>query len=119
MGDRVLVSMVEVNDQSRAIAKAFKAYNEVEKKILPVPARIKSMKYIDGTGYKIYVVIAKGIVGQIIEEEKNIKVAMDPAAMFQPEEDSNAKGTNPGLVMIIVLVAVILSLIFFIVVMVI
>jgi hypothetical protein len=115
MGDRVLISMVETNDQSRAIAKAFKAYDEEEKKILPVPARVKSIKFIEGTGFKIYVVIAKGIVGQIVEEEKNIKVAMDPAAMFESEESVSAKGATPGIGMIIVLVAIILSLVFFIV----
>ena len=115
MGDRVLISMVETNDQSRAIAKAFKAYDEEEKKILPVPARVKSIKFVDGIGFKIYVVIAKGIVGQIIEEEKNIKIAMDPAAMFESEESVRAKGVKPGIGMIVVLVAVILSLVFFIV----
>jgi hypothetical protein len=114
MGDRVLISMVEENDQSRAIAKAFKAYDEEEKKIKPVPARIKSIKYIDGTGYKINVVIAKGIVGQIVEEEKNIKVAMDPAGMIDTENTPKTQGMNPGLMMIIILVAVILALIFFI-----
>ncbi|HEY1406834.1 MAG TPA: hypothetical protein VF857_09510 [Spirochaetota bacterium] len=109
IGDRVLISLIEMNDHSRSIAKAFNAFNAEENKILPIPARIKSLRYIDGTGFKIYVVIAKGIIGQIIEEEKNIKVALDPAAMLENADEKEEKG-KAGLVMIIGLVAVIIIL---------
>jgi hypothetical protein len=110
IGDRVLISLVEMNDQAKSIAKAFHAYNEEEGKILPIPARIKTLRYIDGTGYKIYVVIAKGILGLIIEEEKNIRIAMDPTVMVDNTDGEEAKG-GPGLFVIIALVAVILTLI--------
>ena len=117
IGDRVMVSMVEMNDQSKSVARAFNAYNEEEGRILPVPGRIKSLRYIDGTGYKIFVVIAKGILGQIIEEEKNIKVLMDPASEVHDEKENASTGKS-GLVIIIALLALILVLVGFIVVMV-
>jgi hypothetical protein len=110
IGDRVLISLVELNDQAKSIAKAFHAYNAEEGKILPIPARVKTLRYIDGTGYKIYVVIAKGILGLIIEEEKNIKIAMDPAIMVDDTDGKETKG-GPGLFVIIALIVVIITLI--------
>jgi hypothetical protein len=110
IGDRVMISLIDLNDQNKSIAKAFKAYDEEEGRILPIPARIKSMKYIDGTGYKIFVVIAKGVVGQIIEEEKNIKVALDPAVVQQEDPEKN-QGNKTGLMVIVALFAVILILV--------
>jgi hypothetical protein len=118
IGDRVMISLVEMNDQAKSLAKAFNAYNEEEGRILPLPARVKSLRYIDGTGYKIYVVIAKGILGQIIEEEKNIKIAMDPAVEMLEKQEAPASNKS-SLVIIIALLALILSLVGFIVVMVI
>ena len=109
ISDRVMISLIDNNDQTKSLAKAFNAYNAEENRILPIPARIKSMRYVVGVGYKIYVVIAKGIVGQIIEEEKNIKVAMDPAVMVEAAEEKEQKGIS-GLTLIIGLVAIILVL---------
>lgn len=118
IGDRVMISLVEMNDQAKSLAKAFNAWDEENSRILPLPSRIKSIRYIDGTGFKIYVVIAKGILGQIIEEEKNIKVAMDPAVQVEEKQETQAS-SKFGLVIIIALLALILSLVGFIVVMVI
>lgn len=114
MGDRVLVSLVEMNDQSRAVAKAFNAFNAEENRILPIPARIKSMRYIEGTGFKIYVVIAKGILGSIIEEDKRIKVAMDPTTTVELNVESEHVGGS-SLSMIIILVSLIIMLVGFII----
>jgi Domain of unknown function (DUF4899) len=110
LGDRVLISLIDHNDTNKSIAKAFKAYDEAEGRILPIPARIKSLKYIDGTGYKIFVVIAKGVVGQIIEEEKNIKVALDPAVLIQ-EDTEKVQGSKAGLTVIVALFVVIIVLV--------
>jgi hypothetical protein len=110
IGDRVLVSLVEMNDQTKSIAKAFNAYNQEEGRILPIPARVKSLRLVDGAGYKIYVVIAKGILGQIIEEEKNIKVALDPSVIVTGKDEKQSPG-NTGLIMIVALVAVIIILV--------
>ena len=116
ISDRVMVSLVEMNDQSKSVARAFNAYNEEEGRFLPIPGRVKSIRYIDGTGYKIFVVIAKGILGQIIEEEKNIKVMMDPASALEQKEEPGANKSS--LAMIIALFAVIIILVGFIVIMV-
>jgi hypothetical protein len=110
LGDRVMISLIDHNDQNKSIAKAFKAYDEDEGRILPIPARIKSLKYVDGVGYKIFVVIAKGVVGQIVEEEKNIKVALDPAVMIQVDPEK-VQGSKAGLMVIVTLFVVILVLV--------
>jgi len=109
IGDRVLISLIDNNDHTRSLAKAFNAYNAEENRLLPIPSRIKSIRYIDGVGFKIYVVIAKGIIGQIIEEEKNIKVALDPAVTVEVTDDKETKGIS-GLTLIIGLFAIIIVL---------
>ncbi|MGL4368580.1 MAG: DUF4899 domain-containing protein [Spirochaetota bacterium] len=118
IGDRVMVSLVEMNDQSKSVAKAFNAYDEENSRILPIPARVKSLRYIEGTGYKIFVVIAKGILGQIIEEEKNIKIMMDPATQAEEKAQAAAVAGKSSLAMIIALMAVIILLVGFIIIMV-
>lgn len=110
-GDKIMVSIVEHSSQAIEIAKAFNAYNEEQKRIDPLPARVKSAVYVDGVGYKIFAIIAKGIIAKILEEEGNIKVALDPAfqATLEPEETKNSS----SLPMIIGLVtAIVLMLIF-------
>lgn len=111
-GDKIMVTMLEETNQVVQIAQAFRAYDQEKKRILPVPARVTSIKYIDAVGYKIFALIAKGVYSAIIEEETNIKVALDPvyaAAVTEKAEKSESKSI--GLPAIISLVAVILGLI--------
>jgi len=112
-GDRVMITMIEQNNQTLQIAQAFKAFNKEQNRILPVPARVVSIKYIDGLGYKVFAMIAKGVLAQVIEEETNIKVALDPAATPAAADKEDAKG--PGLPAIIGLVAVFIVLLMIIV----
>lgn len=86
-GDRVMISIVDTNPQAVKVAQALEAYED--EKFKPIPARITYVKYIPQKGYKVYGLIAKGIVVDIDEEEDNIKVALDPsyAATIQPEEE--------------------------------
>jgi len=99
-GDRVMISIIDNNPQAIKVAQALKAYeNETFK---PIPARITYVKYIPQKGYKVYGLIAKGIVVDIDEEEDNIKVALDPtyAATIQPEKEE----TKPNYVIMTILV---------------
>ena len=111
-GDKVMITLLEENNQTIQIAQAFKSYDAEKKKIMPLPARITTIKFIDGVGYKIFALIAKGVYTVVIEEETNIKVALDPiyaAALGEKTEKSEGKGI--GLPAIISLVAVLLSLV--------
>ncbi len=112
-GDKIMISIVDQNPQAIEIAKAFNAYDEEQKHISPIPARVKSSVYIDGVGYKIFAIIAKGILVRVMEEEGNIKVALDPAfqSVIEPEETKNSS-TLP---MIIGLVTAIVLLLIFVV----
>jgi hypothetical protein len=116
INDKVMISLIDLSEQNITIAKAFNSYDAENRRILPIPSRIKSIKYIDGAGYKIYVVIAKGIVGQIMEEESNIKVAMDPSVPAAQETKEPEGKTSLGVIIalfaaILVLVAVILVMV--------
>ncbi|MEJ5360488.1 MAG: hypothetical protein WHV26_00370 [Spirochaetota bacterium] len=99
-GDRVMISIIDNNPQAVKVAQALKAYeNETFK---PIPARITYVQYIPQKGYKVYGLIAKGIVVDIDEEEENIKVALDPAyaATLQPQEEE----TKPNYVVMAILI---------------
>ncbi|MBP7901889.1 MAG: hypothetical protein KA015_03620 [Spirochaetes bacterium] len=111
-GDKVMITLLEENNQTIQIAQAFRAYDVERKKIMPLPARITTVKFIDGVGYKIFALIAKGVYTAVIEEETNIKVALDPiyaAALGEKSEKSDSKSI--GLPAIISLVAVLLALV--------
>lgn len=108
VGDRLLVSMIEVNDQTIQIAKAFNAYNAENDSIKSVPARVMRIEFIDGLGYKVFLVIAKGIIAEVIEEETNIKVGLDPAYAASVQTNAEASNSKPILPIIIGLVAAIL-----------
>lgn len=116
-GDKIMVSMVDKSPQVVEIAKAFNAYSPDEKRVNPVPARVKSIEYIDGIGYKIYAVIAKGIIAQIIEEESNIKIGMDPSnPVYTAEEETNSSGaTVPIIIGLIVAIVLLVGFVVFVV----
>jgi hypothetical protein len=104
--------MIETTNQTIQIARAFKAYDEENKKVNPVPGRVISIKYIDGMGYKIYAIIAKGVLANIIEEETNIKVGLDPAiaAAAMTAQQQKAENSKMSLPVIIGLAAVIIAM---------
>ncbi len=111
-GDRVMISIIDNNPQAIKVAQALKAYENENCK--PIPARITYVKYIPQKGYKVYGLIAKGIVVDIDEEEENIKVALDPAyaATIQPQEDE-AKPNYMILAMLIVLFGIVIGVLYF------
>jgi hypothetical protein len=76
-GDRVKVSIVDSSPKAVQVAQALNAYQEGN--FRPVIARLKSITYNPAAGYTIFAIIAKGIFVKILEEEKNIRVAMDSA----------------------------------------
>jgi hypothetical protein len=86
-GDRIMISIIDSKPVAVKVAKALQAYQDEQFK--PIPARITHIQCIPQKGYKIYGLIAKGIVVDITEEEENIKVALDPtyAATVQAAEE--------------------------------
>lgn len=110
-GDRVMVSMVEKNNQTIQIARAFKAYDEESGNMKAVPGRVMKIEYIDTLGYKIFTIIAKGIIAEIVEEESNIKVALDPSMSLTEGTIEDDKKSNLAVPVIVGLVfAIIISI---------
>lgn len=115
-GDRVMVTMVDVNNQTIQVAKAFNSYDEENGTIKSVPSRVMRIDYIEGVGYKIYTVIAKGILAHIVEEETNIKVALDPAFVVssaQTEDDSNSKFNLPVIIGLVAAILISIAVVVF------
>ena len=75
VGDIVMISVFDDEENSAEFLKAFNAYNE-DGTIKPISGRIISVKHT--TKYEIYAIVAKGVYVRIIEVENFIKVAMDP-----------------------------------------
>ncbi len=96
-GDRILVSLVDKNPKAVDVAKAFNAYDE-EGNFKPIPGRVISSSLTDF--YTVYAVVAKGIYVKIIEEEDNIKVALDPA-FSSAKEDSPEDVRKNGIKMLV------------------
>jgi hypothetical protein len=83
-GDLLKVIMNNKNDVTRKIAKALNAIDDGGE-FLPIKGRVKEITQLPQGGYRIYCLIAKGILAKIIEEE-DIK-----AELFIPEA---ARGQN-------------------------
>ncbi len=77
VGDKIKVNLDSYNPKAVSVAKAFKCYDEEEGRILPVPAHVVSKDRLPDGGYKMTCLIAKGIYVKIIEEEENIRIAVD------------------------------------------
>lgn len=117
-GDKIMVVMIENIPQVIEIAKAFQAFNAEQNKVEAVPARVTSVDYIDGIGYQIYAVIAKGIMAKVLEEERNIKIALDPSSQVYQDTSAPSKGglSVPviiGLVTVIIILLVAAVLVIF------
>lgn len=76
VGDRIMISIIDKNPKAVDVAKAFNAY-DAEKGVRPIAGRIVSIKRTDT--FTIFAIVAKGIYIKIVEEENNIKIAMDPS----------------------------------------
>lgn len=74
-GDRVMFNIVDSNPRAVRLAEGFKAYNDG--KFSPMPATITNIKHTS-RGYRIYAIVAVDILAFITEEERNIKIEMDP-----------------------------------------
>jgi len=117
-GDKVMLTMVENTPQVIEIAKAFSAYKQEENRIMPIPARITMIQFNDSEGFQFYAIVAKGIYCKIVEEETNIKVALDPSteAYVQKQDDSKTKIALPFIIgltsFIVILIIVMVFLVF-------
>ncbi len=107
-GDRVMLSIVDSDSKAISVAKAFNAYQN--NKMTPITGRIKMIKNTPD-GYLIYTVIAKGILGKTIEEEANIKVAMDPNFVWTNQDEAETKSYLPMIVVLLVVIAVLVAVV--------
>ncbi|HOP63646.1 MAG TPA: hypothetical protein PK358_03850 [Spirochaetota bacterium] len=107
IGDRIMISIIDKNPRAVDVAKAFNAYDS-EGKIKPIPGRIVSIKRDDCL--HVMAIVAKGIYMKIVEEEDNIKVAMDPT-YFNQSGKTDADESGNSRTMLIILSVVFLLLI--------
>ncbi len=103
-GDRIRINIVDNNPKAITVAEAFGAYREG--KFSPISGRIKSIEMVPDSGYVIYVVIAKGVLGKIVEEEDNIKVAMDPSYYVESAGEEEAKSNLPVIMVVLTAIAI-------------
>ncbi len=106
VGDRVRINIIDKNPKAVAVAKAFNAYDEQNQKFLPVNARIRQIEKTEGKGIEAYALLAKGIIAHIIEEEENIKVAMDPNYVWQSEEEEKSPVNITAIIIIMLIIAI-------------
>lgn len=114
-GDRIKINLIAKNPQAITVARALNSYDEGERKLKPISVRVKSIQHVQGEGYKIFAEIAKGILVKIIEEEENIKIAMDE--YFTTKDETDQSQLNLPLVIIlsvfmIALIAIIIVFLF-------
>jgi hypothetical protein len=103
-GDRIRINIVDSNPKAVTVAEAFGAYREG--KFSPISGRVKSIEMVPDSGYIIYVVIAKGVLGKIVEEEDNIKVAMDPSYYVESAGEEEAKSNLPVIMVVLTAIAI-------------
>lgn len=101
LGDRIMISIIDKNPRAIDVAKAFGAYDS-EGNIKPIPGRIVSIKRDEYL--HLMAIVAKGIYMKIVEEEDNIKVAMDPAHYNQGGKIDTEDGAHNRTMMIILAV---------------
>lgn len=111
VGDRVRINIIDKNSKAVAVAKAFNAFDEQSQKFLPVNARIRQIEKIEGKGIEAYALLAKGIFAHIIEEEENIKVAMDPNYVWQSEEEDKSPVNVTGMIVIMLILAICIAVV--------
>ncbi len=108
IGDRIKVSLDASNHKAVSVARAFKCYNDEEQVTLPMTARVVSVRHLMDGGYKIFGVIAKGIYVKIVEEEDNIKIAMDYDQVNGNVEHEEVKSSSKLQIILIVVIAVLI-----------
>lgn len=111
-GDRIKVILTDKDKKAVDVAQALGAYDEGVFK--PLTARLKTIEKAEA-GFIFHGIIAKGVYVKIVEEEPNIKVALDAAYELSRVAAETEKGPGMPLLLIlgvgfIILVAIILLL---------
>ena len=105
-GDRIKIKIVDLHPKAIQVARAFNAYDEGG--FLPITGRIASIRRRAEGGYKIFVIIAKGIYVKIEETEENIKIAIDTS--FMASKSGVDKISKVSYVIIAILSIIVLAL---------
>lgn len=116
VGDRIKLKILDKGSKAVQVAKAFNAYDEENKAFSAIPGRIVSKKHTIREGYHIFVIVAKGIYVKIIEEEENIKVAVDDADRAQrataaAEEDKSTISLPLLIILIIIFIGIVATIV--------
>ena len=107
VGDRIKVKLMDSQPKAIQVAKAFNAYDDDG--IHPITGRIVSLRHLADGGYKIFVIVAKGIYVKIEETEENIKIALDTS--YLDDQQSMDKVSKVSIVIMAILSAILLGLI--------
>ncbi len=111
-GDRVKVKIIDKNPKGISVARAFKAYEDG--KMLPITGRIVSMKSQASGGYKIFLVVAKGIFIKVDEEEDGIKIMMDDLGTAGGNNaETKAELNIPMIILLVVVFFILIGVIVF------
>ncbi len=105
-GDRIKLKILDKGPKAIQVAKAFNAYDSENENITAIPGRIVSIRHSMKDGYHIFVIVAKGIYVKILEEEENIKVAIEDPAKNKKEE-----GTTISLPLLIALILLFIGIV--------
>ena len=111
-GDRIKVVLTDRDKRAVDVAQALGAYEDGVFK--PLTARLKTVEKAEA-GFVFHGIIAKGVYVKIVEEETNIKIALDMAyELARPGAEAEKRSSLPLLLAIgagfIILVVVILLL---------
>jgi hypothetical protein len=118
-GDRVRIKIVDRNPKGIQVAKAFNAYDEETREMQPIIGRVVSIKRDSKAGYEFFIIVAKGIFVKVIEEEDNIKVAVeDPeggGGQSSAADPTGSRISAPLITLLVVVFLVMLGVVIFLV----
>ena len=112
VGDRVKIKIVDKTSKAVQVAKAFNAYDEETGNMSAITGRVVSSKFDSKVGHEFFIIVAKGIFVKVIEEEDNIKVAVeDPDAAAGRKGSKETKESRLSAPLAILLVIVFMLLV--------
>ncbi len=113
VGEKMKVLLNGSDGVSKKILNVLNAYSE-EGQVLPIKGRVKEKIAYNQGGYIFYVLVAKGILAKLVEEE-NVKILMDSPVI--EEQDMEEQGSPAfillgALLFVLIVTGVVLLLIF-------
>ncbi len=117
-GDRVKIKIVDKNPKGIQVAKAFNAYDDETREMQPISGRVVSIKSDVKAGYEFFIIVAKGIFVKVVEEETNIKVAVEDSeggGQSSAADPTGSRLSAPLITLLVVIFLVMLGVVIFLV----